>query len=98
MINTVNYLIPIMGLLTCLIVMLTRKVNTRDSICAAKLNLYALGWLILLWADWGSSFVPVFATVLFRLIILINNLLYIKQLTVSKPLCFKTLWQYKIRH
>lgn len=93
MINTVNYLIPMLGLLTCLVVMLTRKVNTRGSICAAKLNLYALGWLILLWADWGSGFVPVFATVLFRVIILINNLLYIKQLTMPKSVSFKTLWR-----
>ncbi len=98
MINTVNYLLPMLGLVTCIIVMTTRKVNTRNSICAAKLNLYLVGWLILLWADWGTGFVPVFATVLFRLIILINNLLYIKQLTIARPMCFKTLWRYKIKH
>lgn len=96
MLNTFNYMLPMFGLLVCLIVVLTRRVNTRGSICAAKLHLYAIGWLILLWADWGSDFVPVFATVLFRLIILINNLLYIKQLTMPKPMSFKTLWPTKI--
>lgn len=98
MLNTVNYMLPMLGLLVCLIVVLTRNANTRSSICASKLHIYALGWLILLRADWGSGFVPVFATVLFRLIILINNLLYIKQLTMPKPMSFKTLWQYKTKH
>lgn len=93
MINTVNYMLPILGLLTCLIVMMTRKVNTRGAICAAKLNLYIFGWLLLLWADWGTGHIPVFATVFFRLIIFINNLLYIKQLTMPKTMSFKTLWR-----
>lgn len=98
MIDAVNYALPVLGLLTCFIVMLTRRVNTQGAICIAKLNLYAFGWLLLLWADWGTSHAPVFATVLFRLIMLINNLLYIKQLTISKSIQFKTLWWRKARH
>lgn len=98
MTDLVNYILPILGLLLCFVVMMIRKVNTRGAICIAKLNLYAVGWLILLWADWGTSHTPVFATVLFRLIMLINNLLYIKQLTLSKPISFKTLWPYRLKH
>lgn len=82
--NNVNYALPILGLFACVFTMLARSVNTKGAICIAKLNLYAIGWLILLWADWGSSHTPVFATVLFRLIMLINTLLYIKQLTAKK--------------
>ena len=92
MIDTVNYMLPMLGLLLCFIVVMTRKVNTRGAICIAKLNLYAFGWLLLLWADWGTGHEPVFTTVAFRLIMLINNLLYIKQLTISKSVNFKTLW------
>lgn len=91
MISMVNYALPILGLIVCFIAILTRKVNTRGSICATKLSLYTFGWLLLLWADWGTGFLPVFATVMFRLIMLINNLLYIKQLTFSKPINLKTL-------
>lgn len=98
MISTVNYALPMLGLVTCLIVMLTRKVNTRGAICIAKLNLYAFGWVLLLWADWGTGHIPVFATVLFRLIMFVNNLLYIKQLTMPKLLSFKILWPPKFKH
>jgi len=98
MLNTVNYLLPMLGLLACVVVMLIKTINTRGAICAAKLNLYALGWLILIWADWGTGFVPVFATVLFRLIMFINNLLYIKQLTIRRPIKFKTLKWLHFKH
>lgn len=98
MLSTVNHALPMLGLATCLIVMLTRKVNTQGSICIAKLNLYALGWLMLLWADWGTGHMPVFATVLFRLIMLVNNLLYIKQLTMPKSIALKSLWWHKPKY
>lgn len=98
MLSTVNHAMPMLGLLVCLIVMLTRKVNTRGAICIAKLNLYAFGWLLLLWADWGTGHTPVFTTVAFRLIMLVNNLLYIKQLTMPKPVSFRTLWPHKLNH
>ena len=98
MMNIANCLIPMLGLLLCFAVMVMRGVNTKGAICMAKLNLYAVGWIILLWADWGTSHLPVFATVLFRLIMLVNNLLYIKQLTINKPIRFKTLWHYKHKH
>lgn len=92
MLNTVNYVLPILGLVLCVVVMLIRSINTRGAICAAKLNLYAVGWLMLLWADFGSDFVPVFATVLFRLTMLVNNLLYVKLITIPYPVKFKKLW------
>lgn len=95
MLNTVNNILPMLGLITCIVVMLIRSINTRGSICAAKLNLYAVGWVFLLWADFGSGFAPVFATVLFRLIMLINNLLYIKLITIPRPVKLKTLWPLK---
>lgn len=92
MLNTVNYVLPMLGLMLCIVVMLIRSINTRGAICAAKLNLYAVGWLMLLWADFGADFVPVFATVLFRLTMLINNLLYVKLITIPYPVKFKKLW------
>ena len=92
MLTTVNNILPILGLILCIVVMLIRSINTRGAICAAKLNLYAVGWLMLLWADFGSDFVPVFATVLFRLTMLVNNLLYVKLITIPYPVKFKRLW------
>ena len=92
MLTTVNNILPMLGLILCIVVMLIRSINTRGAICAAKLNLYAVGWLMLLWADFAADFVPVFATVLFRLTILINNLLYVKLITIPYPVRFKKLW------
>lgn len=92
MLTTVNNILPILGLILCIVVMLIRSINTRGAICAAKLNLYAVGWLMLLWADFAADFVPVFATVLFRLTMLINNLLYVKLITIPYPVKFKKLW------
>jgi hypothetical protein len=98
MINTVNYMLPIFGLLSCFYVMLTRKINTKDPIRIAKLNLYTVGWVFLLWADWVNGFTPVFATVVFRLIIFTINLLYIKSITVSMPVQAHRLWAPTFRN
>lgn len=98
MLNTVNYVLPMLGLMLCIAVTLIKQINTRRAICTAKLHLYALGWLILIWADWGTGFVPVFATVLFKLIMFVNNLLYVKQLTIPRPIKFKILWPPKFKH
>jgi len=98
MFNIVNHAIPIFGLVLCIIVTLIKKINTRGAICTAKLHLYAVGWLVLVWADWGSDYAPTFAITLFSLIMLINNLLYVKQLTIPRPIKFKTLWPPKFKH
>lgn len=98
MFNIVNHAIPILGLALCIIVTLIKTINTRGAICTAKLHLYAAGWLVLVWADWGSDYVPTFAITLFSLIMLINNLLYVKQLTIPRPIKFKTLWPPKFKH
>lgn len=98
MLTTVNNILPILGLILCIVVMLIRSINTRGSICAAKLNLYAVGWLMLIWADFTPDFVPVFASVLFRLTMLVNNLLYIKLITIPYPVKFKKLWPPTFKH
>ncbi len=86
MINTINYSLPIFGLLMCVYVMFARKINTRAAVCAAKLNLWVLMWLTLLWADWGSGFLFSATTVFARAVALTINVLDVKQLTVSlKP-------------
>lgn len=97
MFNIVNHAIPILGLALCIIVTLIKTINTRGAICTAKLHLYAVGWLVLVWADWGSDYAPNFAITLFSLIMLINNFLYVKQLTIPRPIKFKTLWPPKFK-
>lgn len=84
MIGIVNYSLPIAGLLMCFWVMMTRTINTRAAICAAKLNLWMIIWIMLLWADWGSEFTFSFTTVVARTIAFSINVLDVKQLTVSR--------------
>lgn len=98
MISTANYILPILGLLLCIVVMLLKRINTRGPICAAKLNLYALGWLMLLLANFRTDYAPPFEFLLFIFIMLINNLLYIKLITIKRPIKFKSLRLPKIKH
>ena len=84
MIGIVNYSLPILGLLMCVWVILTRKINTRAAVCAAKLNLWIIIWIMLLWADWGSDFTFSFTSVVARTIAFSINVLDIKKLTVSR--------------
>lgn len=98
MLNFVNHAVPLIGLLLCIIVTLVKTINTRGAICTAKLHFYALGWLILAWADLSSDYTPSFAITLFSLIMLINNFLYVKQLTIPRPLKFKTLKWPHFKH
>ena len=91
MLNIISHVIPILGLLLCIVVTLIKTINTRSAICTAKLHLYAVGWLVLVWAVWGSDYMPNFAITMFSLIMLINNLIYVKQLTIPRPIKFKSL-------
>ena len=84
MISFINYLLPILGLMMCIYVMLTRKINTRAAVCAAKLNLWVVLWLMLLWADWGSDFIFSVTTIIARTVAFSINVLDVKQLTVSR--------------
>jgi len=98
MLTMVNYVLPIFGLILCIAVTLIKRINTRGAICTAKLHLYAVGWLVLVWAYWGSDYMPNFWITLFSLIMLINNLIYVKQLTIPRPIKFKKLWPQRFKH
>lgn len=94
MINSVdiaNYLLPVLGVVLSVIVMLTRKINTRDAICMARLALWSTLWLFWLWADWGSDFEPNILTVMARVTAIIINLLDVKKLTTKRDIKIRIL-------
>ena len=84
MISILNYLIPYIGIAMCIIVLLTRRVNTSCSVRAAKLCFWAVIWVLLMWADWEKSFVPVASITLARSIAFTINLLDIKDAMNNK--------------
>lgn len=91
MTDLINYLLPVLGLLLSVIVVFTRKINTKSPVCIARMCLWMVLWMFWLWADWGSDFEPNFLTVMARFTALLLNLLAVKALTIPRHIGIKTL-------
>ena len=52
---TVNRLTPIIAISMTLIALFSRKYITKDCVSSSILHLTIVFWVMLIWADWGSS-------------------------------------------
>ena len=69
---TVNRLTPIVAISMTLIALFSRKYITRDCVSSSILHLTIIFWVMLIWADWGSSvFHPSKQTVIARCLMVV---------------------------
>ena len=69
---TINRLTPILAIFLTLIALFSKKYITRDCVSSSILHLTIIFWIMLVWADWGSSvFQPSKQTVIARCLMVV---------------------------
>ena len=69
---SVNRLTPIVAIFLTLVALFSRRYITRDCVSSSILHLTIIFWVMLIWADWGSSvFHPSKQTVVARCLMVI---------------------------
>ena len=69
---SINRLTPIVAIFLTLIALFSKKYITRDCVSSSILHLTIIFWVILIWADWGSSvFHPSKQTVIARCLMVV---------------------------
>lgn len=69
---TINRLTPIVAIFLTLIALFSRRFITKDCVSSSVLHLTIVFWVMLVWADWGSSvFHPSKQTVLARCLMVV---------------------------
>ena len=69
---SINRLTPIVAIFLTLIALFSRRYITRDCVSSSILHLTIIFWVMLVWADWGSSvFHPSKQTVVARCLMVI---------------------------
>lgn len=77
MINTISYLTPFLGLIICVIVVLTNSIDTKCPIRISKMCLWLLIWMIVAYHDYPYDALKAFSIMMVRVFMLIVNILYI---------------------
>ena len=69
---SINRLTPIVAIFLTLIALFSRRYITRDCVSSSILHLTIIFWVMLIWADWGSSvFHPSKQTVVARCLMVV---------------------------
>ncbi len=69
---SINRLTPIVAIFLTLIALFSRRYITRDCVSSSILHLTIIFWVMLIWADWGSSvFHPSRQTVVARCLMVV---------------------------
>lgn len=79
MISVLSYLVPALGLIVCLIVVFTRRINTKCPIRVSKMCMWLIVWMLVLHHDYPYDTVNELFDLAFRVVLLIINLLYIAE-------------------
>ena len=79
MINVISYLMPFLGLIVCLIVISTRKIDTKCPIRVTKICLWLVFWTLIAYYDYPYDAVKETSDTTARVILLIINCLYIAE-------------------
>lgn len=77
MINLISYLVPFFGLIVCLFVVFTRKIDTKCSIRVSKMCLWMTIWTIVLFYDYPYDALKAVPIMVVRLCMLMVNILYV---------------------
>lgn len=79
MINIISYLMPFFGLIVCLFVVFTRKIDTKCPIRVSKMCLWLLVWMLIAYYDYPYDAVKETADTIARVLLLAINCLYIAE-------------------
>ena len=79
MINIISYLMPFLGLIVCLFVVFTRKIDTKCPIRVSKMCLWLLVWTLIAYYDYPYDAVKETADTIARVLLLAINCLYIAE-------------------
>ncbi len=79
MINIISYLMPFFGLIVCLFVVFTRKIDTKCPIRVSKMCLWLLVWMLVAYYDYPYDAVKETADTIARVLLLTINCLYIAE-------------------
>lgn len=79
MINVISYLMPFFGLIVCLIVVFTRKIDTKCPIRVTKMCLWLLFWTLIAYYDYPYDAVKAQSDTTARVALFIINCLYIAE-------------------
>lgn len=79
MINIISYLMPFFGLIVCLFVVFTRKIDTKCPIRVSKMCLWLLVWMLVAYYDYPYDAVKETADTIARVLLLAINCLYIAE-------------------
>lgn len=84
MINIISYLMPFFGLIVCLFVVFTRKIDTKCPIRVSKMCLWLLVWMLVAYYDYPYDAVKETADTIARVLLLAINCLYIAESTLYR--------------
>jgi len=79
MINIISYLMPFFGLIVCLFVVFTRKIDTKCPIRVSKMCLWLLVWMLVAYYDYPYDAAKETADTIARVLLLAINCLYIAE-------------------
>ena len=79
MINIISYLMPFFGLIVCLFVVFTRKIDTKCPIRVSKMCLWLLVWMLVAYYDYPYDAFKETADTIARVLLLAINCLYIAE-------------------
>ena len=79
MINVISYLMPFFGLVVCLVVVFTRKIDTKCPIRVTKMVLWLVVWMLIAYYDYPYDAVKETSDTTARVLLLIINCLYIAE-------------------
>ncbi|MGP5174384.1 hypothetical protein [Psychrobacter immobilis] len=79
MINVISYLMPFFGLVVCLVVVFTRKIDTKCPIRVTKMVLWLVVWMLVAYYDYPYDAIKETSDTTARVLLLIINCLYIAE-------------------
>ena len=79
MINIISYLMPFFGLIVCLFVVFTRKIDTKCPIRVSKMCLWLLVWMLVAYYDYPYDAIKETSDTTARVLLLVINCLYIAE-------------------
>lgn len=79
MINVISYLMPFFGLIVCLIVVFTRKIDTKCPIRVTKMCLWLVIWMLIAYYDYPYDATKAASDTTARVLLFTINCLYIAE-------------------
>lgn len=84
MINVISYLMPFAGLIVCMVVVLTRKIDTKCPIRVTKLCLWLVTWMLVAYYDYPYDAIKETSDTTARVLLFAINCLYIVESLLEK--------------